>query len=166
MQCKWVKSDPMSKVKCCVRREGRWKIGVWQKEGIERGDVCRPQIRVRQTWSTTSKWRTQEAVPAASTKDFPSAVRCSTGEVGRIGEREGGKRSKWRVLDLEKETAFSEKKVETMGYVVSSNYKGKNPMTRTQWRCYQRNKNLGKRLRLHTWSLSKPLDKRGRFQRQ
>lgn len=45
--------------------------------------------------------------------------------------QKGGKRPKWRVLDLEKETTFPKKKVETKGYVVSPNYKGKNPMTRT-----------------------------------
>lgn len=48
------------------------------------------------------------------------------------------------MLDLEKETAYPEKKVETKGYVVSPNYKGKNPMTRTQWRRYQQNKKAGK----------------------
>lgn len=54
--------------------------------------------------------------------------------------QKGGKRPKWRVLDLEKETKMPEKKVEIRGYVVSPNYKRKSPMTRTQWRRYQRNK--------------------------
>lgn len=45
--------------------------------------------------------------------------------------QKGGKRPKWRVLDLEKETVTPEKKVGARGYVVSPNYKGKNPMTIT-----------------------------------
>lgn len=51
--------------------------------------------------------------------------------------QKGDKRPKWRVLDLEKETTFSIKKVKTRGYVFSPNYKGKTPMTKTQWRDYQ-----------------------------
>lgn len=90
MQSKWVKSDPMSEMQRCVRREGRRKTGVWQKEGIKRGEAYHPQIRVRQIWSTTSKQRIYEAVLATSTEDFPSANRCPTGEVGGIGEPEGG----------------------------------------------------------------------------
>lgn len=39
--------------------------------------------------------------------------------------QKGGKRPKWRVLDLEKEIKIPEKKVEPRGYVVSPNYKGK-----------------------------------------
>lgn len=39
----------------------------------------------------------------------------------------GGKKPKWRVL--EKEITSPEKK---KGYMVSPNYKGKNPMTKTQ----------------------------------
>ena len=78
-------------------------------------------------WSTTEKRRIQEEIPAASTKDFHSAVIYPTGKVGGIGEPEGGKRPKWRVLNLEKETEMLEKKVETRVYVVSPNYKGKTP---------------------------------------
>lgn len=51
-------------------------------------------------------------------------------EVGRIDEPKTGKRPKRTML--EKEIEFLEKKVETRGYVVSANYKGKTPMTRTQ----------------------------------
>lgn len=56
----------------------------------------------------------------------------------------GRKRTNWRVLDLEKEAKTSEKRVDPRGYVVSPYYKWKNPMTRTQWRRYQRNKKVGK----------------------
>lgn len=51
----------------------------------------------------------------------------------------GGKKPKWRVL--EKETTSLEKK---RGYTIPPNYKGKNSMTRTQWRRYQQNKKVGK----------------------
>lgn len=57
----------------------------------------------------------------------------------RICQSERGQRPKWRVL--EKETISPEKK---RGYTISPNYKGKNPMTRTQWRHHQRNKKAGK----------------------
>lgn len=56
----------------------------------------------------------------------------------------GSKRPKWKVLDLEKEAKTLKKRFKPKGYVVSPNYKGKNPMTITQWRHYQRNKKAGK----------------------
>lgn len=55
-----------------------------------------------------------------------------------VNQKEG-KKPKWRVL--EKETTSPEKK---SGYTISPNYKGNNPMTRTQWRRHQRNKKAGK----------------------
>lgn len=58
--------------------------------------------------------------------------------------RKGSKRPKWRVMELGKEAESADKRAESKGYVVSLNYKGKNPMTRTQWRRYQHNKRVGK----------------------
>ena len=52
--------------------------------------------------------------------------------------QKGGKRPKWKVIVHEVEVR--EKKAKSEGYQVSPNYKGKKSMTRTQWRCYQRNK--------------------------
>ena len=50
--------------------------------------------------------------------------------------QKGGKRPKWKVVV--QDTVAPEKKVESKNYRVSPNYKGKNPMTRTQWRRHQR----------------------------
>lgn len=58
--------------------------------------------------------------------------------------QKGSKWPKWRVMELGKEAKSADKRPESKGYVDSPNYKGKNPMTRTQWRRYQRNKKAEK----------------------
>lgn len=58
--------------------------------------------------------------------------------------QKGSKRPKWKVMEMGKATEPADDKAEIKGYMISPNYKGKNPMTHTQWRRYQRNKKAGK----------------------
>lgn len=58
--------------------------------------------------------------------------------------QKGSKRPKWKVMEGGKAPELADEKEGVQGYMVSPNYQGKNPMTRTQWRRHQRNKKSGK----------------------
>lgn len=71
-----------------------------------------------------------------------------------------GKRPQWRVFYQETNIQVQEKGGELKRYVFSPNYPGKNPMTRTHWRSYQRNKKVDKEASMLQWKVVQTLEKK------
>lgn len=71
--------------------------------------------------------------------------------MGEASKQKQRKKAKVEVLDQETEVKVLKKEGISKGYMVSPNYKGKNSMTKTQWRHYQRNKKAEREALISQW---------------